>query len=146
MSVCTLSGIAAFRLDKMPDVIWWPGGPTERRRADFLPVFFSKRFKLFCRQNTRRQRVTNRIKSFRHHSHSSRHKLGCLTWGQCYKTNASVIYCQFRLNYHRNIYNIEFTLEYYCSVTVNYRGILTLEIIGFSYRGNLPWKITAIVL
>jgi len=26
----------------------------------------------------------------------------------------------------------------YCSMTANYRGILTLEIIGFSYRGNLP--------
>jgi hypothetical protein len=31
--------------------------------------------------------------------------------GQCYKTNTTVIYCHYRLNYHRNIYNIEFTLE-----------------------------------
>jgi hypothetical protein len=31
--------------------------------------------------------------------------------GQCYKTNSAVIYCHFRLNYHRNIYNMEFTLE-----------------------------------
>jgi hypothetical protein len=77
----------------------------------FSSGFFSKRFKLFCRQNIRRQRVTNRIKSFRHHSHSSRHKPGRLTWGQCYKTNAAVNYCHFRLNNHRNIYNIDFTLE-----------------------------------
>ncbi len=28
----------------------------------------------------------------------------------------------------------------YCSLTANYHSILTLEIIGFSYRGNLPWK------
>jgi hypothetical protein len=27
-------------------------------------------------------------------------------------------------------------------MTVNYRGILTLEIIGFSYCSNLPGKIT----
>ncbi len=33
-------------------------------------------------------------------------------WGQCYKTNTAVIYCHFRLNYHRSIYNIEFTLEW----------------------------------
>jgi hypothetical protein len=33
------------------------------------------------------------------------------TRGQCYKTNFAAIYCLFRLNYHRNIYNIEFTLE-----------------------------------
>ncbi len=32
------------------------------------------------------------------------------TWGQCYKTNTVVIYCHYRLNYYRNIYNIEFTL------------------------------------
>ncbi len=30
---------------------------------------------------------------------------------QCYKTNTAVIYCHIRLNYHRNIYNIEFNLE-----------------------------------
>jgi hypothetical protein len=30
-------------------------------------------------------------------------------------------------------------------MTVNYCGILTLEIIEFSYHGNLPLKITAIV-
>jgi hypothetical protein len=33
------------------------------------------------------------------------------TRGQCHKTNTAVIYCHFRLNYHRNIFNIEFTLE-----------------------------------
>jgi len=33
------------------------------------------------------------------------------TWGQCNKTNTAAIYCHFILNYHRNIYNIEFTLE-----------------------------------
>jgi hypothetical protein len=33
------------------------------------------------------------------------------TRGQCYKTNTVVIYCHFRLNYRRNIYNIKFTLE-----------------------------------
>jgi hypothetical protein len=33
----------------------------------------------------------------------------------------------------------------YCSITVNYCGILTLGIIGFSYHGNLLGKITAIV-
>jgi hypothetical protein len=33
------------------------------------------------------------------------------TRGQCYKTNTGVIYCHFRLNYHWNIYNIEFSLE-----------------------------------
>ncbi len=33
--------------------------------------------------------------------------------GQCYRTNTAVIYCHFRLNYHRNIYNIEFTLEWW---------------------------------
>jgi hypothetical protein len=32
--------------------------------------------------------------------------------GQCYKTNTVVIYCHFRLNYYRNIYNIKFTLEW----------------------------------
>jgi hypothetical protein len=32
-------------------------------------------------------------------------------WGQCYKTNTAVIYCHFKLNYHRNVYNIEFTLQ-----------------------------------
>ncbi len=31
-------------------------------------------------------------------------------------------------------------------MAVKYYSILTLEIIGFSYHGNLPWKITAIVL
>jgi hypothetical protein len=31
--------------------------------------------------------------------------------GQMLKTNTTVIYYHFRLNYHRNIYNIEFTLE-----------------------------------
>jgi hypothetical protein len=34
-----------------------------------------------------------------------------LTRGQRYKTNTAVIYCHFRLKYHRNIYNIDFTLE-----------------------------------
>jgi hypothetical protein len=33
------------------------------------------------------------------------------TCGQCYKSNTAVIYCHFRLNYTRNIYNIKFTLE-----------------------------------
>jgi hypothetical protein len=35
-----------------------------------------------------------------------------VTRAQCYKTNTAVIYCRFRLNYHRNIYNIKFILEY----------------------------------
>jgi hypothetical protein len=30
-------------------------------------------------------------------------------WGLCYKTNTAVIYCNFRLNYRSNFYNIEFT-------------------------------------
>jgi hypothetical protein len=33
-------------------------------------------------------------------------------WGQCYKTNTAIIYCHFKLNYHSNFYNIEFTLEW----------------------------------
>jgi hypothetical protein len=33
------------------------------------------------------------------------------TRDRCYKTNTTVIYCHFRLNYHTNSYNIEFTLE-----------------------------------
>ncbi len=35
----------------------------------------------------------------------------CRTRGQCYKTNTTVMYCHFRLNYQISIYNIEFTLE-----------------------------------
>jgi hypothetical protein len=34
------------------------------------------------------------------------------TWGLCYKTNTAIIYCNFRLNYRSNFYNIEFTLEW----------------------------------
>ncbi len=43
-------------------------------------------------------------------------------WGHCYKTNTVAIYCHFRLNYHSNIYNIEFTLIY-CRMAVNYPGV-----------------------
>jgi len=32
--------------------------------------------------------------------------------GQCYKTNTVVIYCHCRLNYHKNIYNINLTWNY----------------------------------
>jgi hypothetical protein len=60
------------------------------------------------------------------------------TRGQCYKTNTAVIYCHFRLNYHRNIYNWNDSklLQY----AVNYCGILTLEIIGFSYCSNFTMR------
>ncbi len=33
------------------------------------------------------------------------------TWRQCYNTNTAVIYCHFGLNYHSNVYKIDFTKE-----------------------------------
>ncbi len=43
-------------------------------------------------------------------------------WGQCNRTNASVIYCHFRLNYHSNFDYIEFIDP---GMAVNYHRILT---------------------
>ncbi len=66
-------------------------------------------------------------------------------WGLCYKTNTAVMYCNFRLNYRSNFYNIEFTwnggkLPWYDGKLMCYFNPRKsrVKVTTVNYHGNLP--------